>query len=107
MSTSTAAASRPYPLPRLIAFSTVGVPLAGMLLVFGLWTPRYYITLLHSGGTNAVAATALVGLAFFVVRALDICIDPLVAIAMDRTRTPIGRYRPWLIAGLPFLIIGV
>jgi len=101
------AAAKPYPLPGLIAFSTVGIPLAAMLLVFGLWMPRYYITLLHKGGMKAVAATALVGLAFAGVRCLDICIDPLIALAMDRTKTPIGRYRPWMILGLPFLIIGI
>ena len=26
---------------------------------------------------------------------------------MDRTRTPIGRYRPWMMLGLPFLVIGI
>jgi Na+/melibiose symporter-like transporter len=107
MSTSTPATDKPYPLPGLIAFSTVGIPLAGMLLALGLWTPRYYVTLLHKGGMNGAAALALVGLAFLVVRLLDICIDPIVALAMDRTRTPIGRYRPWMILGLPFLVIGV
>jgi GPH family glycoside/pentoside/hexuronide:cation symporter len=98
---------KPYPLPGLIAFSTVGVPLAGMLLALGLWVPRYYITLLHKGGMKAVAATALVGLAFAIVRLCDICIDPLIALGMDRTRTPIGRYRPWMILGLPFLMLGI
>src|SRR5580658_2711088 len=98
---------KPIPLPSLAAFSTVGIPLAAMLLAFGLFLPRYFITLLHKGGMEAVKATALVGLAFFVVRLIDICIDPLVAIAMDRTRTPIGRYRPWMLAGLPFLVLGV
>lgn len=107
MSTSTQAAERPYPLPGLLAFGTVGIPLAGMLLAFGLWTPRYYVTLLHKGGMNGAAALALVGLAFFIVRLLDICIDPIVALGMDRTRTPIGRYRPWMLLGLPFLIIGI
>ncbi len=107
MSTSTPAADKPYPLPGLIAFSTVGIPLAGMLLAFGLWTPRYYVTLLHKGGMHGAAALALVGLAFLVIRLIDICIDPLVALAMDRTRTPIGRYRPWMILSLPFLIIGI
>jgi glycoside/pentoside/hexuronide:cation symporter, GPH family len=102
---------KPYPLPRLIAFSTVGIPLAGMLLALGLWTPRYYITLLVGAGHHtkqeAVAATALVGFAFFVVRGIDVCIDPLLAVAMDRTKTPIGRYRPWMLAGLPFLLVGL
>jgi len=55
MSTSTLVADKPYPLPRLIAFSTVGIPLAGMLLVFGLWAPRYYVTLLVKGGMNGAA----------------------------------------------------
>jgi Na+/melibiose symporter-like transporter len=101
------AAEKPYPLPSLIAFSTVGIPLAGMLLAFGLFAPRYYVTLLAKGGMNGAAALTLVGLSFLVVRLLDICIDPLVALGMDRTRTPIGRYRPWMILGLPFLIIGI
>jgi len=107
MSTSAPAPDARYPLPRLIAFGTVGIPLAAMLLVFGLWAPRYYVTLLVKGGMGGASALALVGLAFFIVRMLDICIDPLVAIAMDRTRTPIGRYRPWLILGLPFLVLGI
>jgi GPH family glycoside/pentoside/hexuronide:cation symporter len=107
MSATAQPADKPYPLPGLIAFSTVGVPLAGMLLAFGLWTPRYYVTLLHKGGMKGAAALALVGLAFLLVRLLDICIDPIVAIGMDRTRTPIGRYRPWMLLGLPFLIIGI
>jgi GPH family glycoside/pentoside/hexuronide:cation symporter len=107
MTAASAPAAKPYPLPGIIAFSTVGVPLAAMLLVFGLWMPRYYITLLHKGGMKAVVATALVGLAFAAVRGLDICIDPLLALAMDRTKTPIGRYRPWMILGLPFLIVGI
>jgi len=107
VSTPSAAAEKPYPLPGLIAFSTVGIPLTAMLLALGLWVPRYYITLLHKAGMKAVAATALVGLAFAVVRLFDICIDPLIALAMDRTKTPIGRYRPWLFLGLPFVIVGI
>ena len=69
-SASTVRASKPYPLPGLIAFGTVGVPLAGLLLIFGLWTPRFYVTrglpLVvvgtvvggTSGTTGAVAGTA-------------------------------------------------
>jgi Na+/melibiose symporter-like transporter len=95
----------------LAAFSAPGIPLAGMLLALGLWTPRYYITLLVGAGhhtkADAVAATALVGFAFFAVRGIDICIDPLLALAIDRTRTPIGRYRPWMLLGLPFLLVGL
>ena len=38
---TTVPAEKPYPLPGIIAFGTVGIPLAGMLLIFGLWTPRF------------------------------------------------------------------
>jgi Na+/melibiose symporter-like transporter len=34
-------------------------------------------------------------------------VDPLLALAMDRVRTPIGRFRPWLILGTPITMIGV
>jgi glycoside/pentoside/hexuronide:cation symporter, GPH family len=96
---SNTAPAKPYPLPGLIAFGTVGIPLAGMLLIFGLWAPRFYVT----RGLPLV----VVGGAILLVRLLDICLDPLVAIAMDRTKTPIGKYRPWLILGVPFLVYGI
>src|ERR1700761_106667 len=98
-SVSTVPAEKPYPLPGLIAFSSVGIPLAGMLLIFGLWTGRFYVT----NGLSLV----IVGGAILVVRMIDIAIDPILALAMDRTRTPIGRYRPWMILGVPFLVFGV
>ena len=106
MSTSHTA-EKPYPLPGLIAFGTVGVPLAGLLLIFGLWIPRFYVTVLSKAGMDAKTALAVVGLSILAVRLLDICLDPVIAIAMDRTKTPIGRYRPWMILGLPFLVYGV
>jgi Na+/melibiose symporter-like transporter len=42
-----------------------------------------------------------------VVRLIDIGFDPFVGMAMDRTRTPIGRYRPWVIAGTPILMFAL
>ncbi|HZZ88821.1 MAG TPA: MFS transporter [Caulobacteraceae bacterium] len=98
-SSSAGAAEKPYPLPGLVAFGTVGVPLAGMLLIFGLWAPRFYVT--------RGLPLAVVGFAILIVRLLDICLDPVIALAMDRTRTPIGRYRPWMILAVPFLVYGV
>ena len=94
-----APSEKPYPLPGVLAFGTVGIPLAGMLLIFGLWTPRFYVT--------QGLPLAVVGLAVLAVRGLDILLDPFVALAMDRTRTPIGRYRPWMILGVPFVAYGI
>ena len=87
------------PLPILIAFATPGMTLAGILLVFGVYLPRFYVGL--GNGFLAVAG------AIATVRFIDIWLDPLLGMAMDRTRTPIGRYRPWLIVGAPIAMLGL
>ena len=48
-----------------------------------------------------------IGFVFFLVRILDLGVDPVLAILMDRTKTPFGRYRVWSLAGIPILMIGV
>jgi len=54
----------------------------------------------------ALLPVAAVGVMLFLTRVLDAVIDPLIGIAVDRTRTRWGRARPYLIFGaLPFLII--
>jgi glycoside/pentoside/hexuronide:cation symporter, GPH family len=50
---------------------------------------------------------AVVGLTMVFSRALDIFIDPLVGTFSDRTRTPIGRRKPWIMAGLPIAMIAL
>ena len=99
MTTTAPAARAATSLPTLAAFSLPGMPLAGMLLVLVVYLPRYYVGL--GGGFAAVAA------AIFAVRFLDIWFDPFLGFAMDRTRTPVGRYRPWLILGAPIAAGGL
>ena len=69
-----------------------------MLLVFGVYVPRFYVGL--GAGFLAVAG------AIATVRFIDIWLDPFIGVAMDRTRTPIGRYRPWLLLGAPIAMYG-
>lgn len=40
-------------------------------------------------------------------RVFDLITDPLVGYLSDRTRTRWGRRRPWMIASLPFLMLGL
>ena len=86
-------------LATLLAFGTPGIPLAGIVLVFGVYLPRFYVGL--GNGFIAVAG------AIATVRFIDIWLDPFLGLAMDRTRTPIGRYRPWLLLGAPITMLGV
>ena len=46
---------------------------------------------------------AMAGLVFMVARLVDAFTDPLMGIIVDKTNTKIGKYRPWIIAGAPFL----
>ncbi len=85
-------------LPTLVAFALPGMPLAAMIVIFGVYLPRFYVGL---GSGFLVVAGAIATVRFF-----DIWLDPFVGIAMDRTRTPIGRYRPWLLVGAPLAMYG-
>src|SRR3546814_5298536 len=40
------------------------------------------------------------------VRLGDLVFDPLLGIALDRTATRIGRFRPWMLAGAPTVMMG-
>ena len=60
-----------------------------------------YITYFY---TNILGISpAMAGTIFMVARLVDAFTDPLMGIIVDRTNTKIGKYRPWIIAGAPFL----
>ncbi len=100
MSTTSPGAAAPRTaVTTIFSFGTVGLPLAGIALIYAVYLPRYLVGL----GVSFVAVSA----AIFTVRFIDTAFDPLIALVMDRTRTPIGRYRPWLIAGSPFAMLGI
>jgi glycoside/pentoside/hexuronide:cation symporter, GPH family len=102
-----AAAAR-VPLPTIFAFGTMGVPVAVLLLLYGVYLPRHYVSLgIGPYKPGAAEAFLLVGFAITVVRVIDVFFDPLLALIMDRTKTPIGRYRPWLVLGVPIVMLGV
>lgn len=47
----------------------------------------------------------LAGLVFLISKIYDAITDPLEGILADRTRTPLGRRRPYLIFGIPFVFL--
>lgn len=84
----------------LAAFAGPGLPIGAVGLPMIVYLPPYYAGAL---GLDL----AVVGLVFFLVRAIDLPLDPLLGHWMDRTRSRFGRYRPWLIAGGVTLAAGV
>lgn len=93
-----AAGSPRLPLPVVMAFSSTALPIAAIGLVMAVYLPRFFAGQLG-------LSLAAVGLAFTIVRLLDLAIDPVLGMAMDRTRTGLGRYRPWLLAGGPIVML--
>ena len=108
-SASQSAAPAPrVPLHNILSFGTLSVPLSALAIIFGVYLPRHYVSLgLGDYEPGAKAAFLAVAFAVTVTRIIDIFFDPLVALAMDWTKTPIGRYRPWLVAGAPLVILGI
>jgi len=79
---------------RLAAYCSPAIPLAALLLPITVYLPDYYAT--HLGVDLGVLAFV-----FMAVRLFDLWFDPALGIAMDKTNTRFGRFRPWFVAGAP------
>ena len=87
-------------LSATLAFAAISLPLAALGISVGVQLPPYFASQLG-------VSLAVVGGAFGLVRLLDIWLDPVIGLGMDRTRTRFGRYRVWMVAGAPMLIAAV
>ncbi|HEY2177100.1 MAG TPA: MFS transporter [Caulobacteraceae bacterium] len=82
---------------RMVPFAAPNIAVGALGVIVFVSLPPYF------SGHLGVPMT-VVGLVWMLVRLLDVPVDVFLALGMDRTRTPIGRYRPWLIAGAPILM---
>ena len=95
-----AAPQRGLGLGAILAFAGPSLPLAGMGTIYGVYMAPYLT------GVLGVGLTAIAG-AFLIIQALTLFLDPVLGWAMDRTKTPIGRFRPWLLASTPIFLLAV
>lgn len=87
----------PLSLPAILAFACTSIPISALILAVAVHLPRYFAS--HLGMSLAV-----VGGAFALVRAIDIPLDPMLGLAIDRTRSRFGRYRLWTVIGAPVVM---
>jgi GPH family glycoside/pentoside/hexuronide:cation symporter len=87
-------------LATMLTFTIANLPIVAQGIALLIFLPRYFASHLH-------VDLVVIGTAFAVVRLIDIAVDPILGILMDRTRTPLGRYRVWLLAGAPILMLAV
>jgi Na+/melibiose symporter-like transporter len=97
---TTALSAHSLKLPRLIAFSLPGFSIGALAVALTVYLPHYYAA--HYG-----LELAAIGAAFGFIRFGDMFLDPFIGVAMDRTRTRFGRYKIWLVAGAPILMLAV
>lgn len=83
----------------LAAFAGPNMPLAAIGLPLIVYLPPYYA---GSLGLDL----GIVGLIFFLVRLIDLPLDPLLGHLMDGTQSRWGRYRPWLVVGTGITLVG-
>jgi len=86
--------SRPARLPTatILLFSAPALGQGFMFLFTGMYLLKFSTDVLH-------IAPGVMGVIFFASRLWDAVSDPLAGYLSDRTRSRLGRRRPWLIAG--------
>ncbi|NIA72113.1 MFS transporter [Pelagibius litoralis] len=84
--------------PLLLAYGLPGLPLAAIGVPLYVYLPAFYAEELGLG-------LASVGGALLIARIWDLFTDPLMGRLSDALRTPWGRRRPWMLLGVPILLI--
>ncbi len=82
----------------LAIFSGPAFPLAALALPLVVYLPHFY-------AVQMGMSLAAIGAVFSIVRLLDIGFDPILGAIMDRTNTRFGRFKPWMAASVPILMI--
>ena len=100
MTSATAALAGRLSLPRLLAFSLGSIPAYMLISMTGVYLPPFF------AGKMGISLTAI-GATIGLLRLTDLGLDLILGWLMDKTRTPMGRYRPWYLAGLPVLWLAI
>jgi len=98
--TMAGAGSKRLSLGRIVVFALASLPVSALATALLIYLPPHLATQL--GVPLAVVAGT-----WAAVRLIDIGVDPILGVLMDRTRSVIGRYRPWMIVGTPMLMLAV
>lgn len=90
----------PVPLKARLAYSAPAFALAFVGIPVYVYVPKFY--------TDVVGVpVAVLGLLVLAVRAFDAVTDPLIGWVSDRTRSSMGRRRPFLLLASPLLALAV
>ena len=84
----------------MLLYGLPQVAIAYIVLGIVNFTPAFYTTEMN------ISLLSISGL-MLASRLLDVFTDPLIGVASDRTRSRWGRRKPWIMLGIPILLLGV
>ncbi len=99
MPKATKAAPAQLSLLSVLTFACCYLPFSALNTSVAVQVPNYFAR--HIGLGLAVGGV------FGLIRLIDIPLDPFLGLLMDRTKTPLGRYRPWMMLGAPVLMLAI
>jgi GPH family glycoside/pentoside/hexuronide:cation symporter len=85
---------------QLFGYSLTESPLAMAATPMALFIAPFYTR-------NLGLSLAAVGTILMLARISDVVTDPLIGQLSDRTRTRLGRRKPWVLAGAPLMLVSV
>jgi GPH family glycoside/pentoside/hexuronide:cation symporter len=97
MSAASESASRRVPLGTLLSWGPPIIGLSSTLFFLQFFFMKYATDVL-------LLSPALIGTLFAAGRLWDAFSDPIIGTLSDRTKTRMGRRRPWMLAAVPLLI---
>jgi Na+/melibiose symporter-like transporter len=93
------ATTQPLALRRALTYALAQFPISALGVALLVYLPPH---LTRELGVPLV----VVGTSWWAVRLLDVGVDPFLGLLMDRTRSRLGRYRPWVLSGIPIMMTG-
>lgn len=75
-------------------FALVAFPMQALYMAVAVYLPQYYASTLGMD-------LAYIGMVFAAVRLIDLPVDPLLGIFIDRNSAHQNKYIPWIIFGVP------
>lgn len=97
---STAELNSPLSKGRLFAYSIAETPMTMASVVVVVFLPTFYTQ-------DLGFSMAGVGMVLMLARFWDVVTDPVIGFLSDRTSTPIGRRKPWIIGSIPLVMVAV
>ncbi|NIP14524.1 MAG: MFS transporter [Pseudomonadales bacterium] len=84
----------------LFCYGVADLPVMLAIMPMSIWLSRFYT------GDMGLSLSAVANI-MLLARLFDVITDPLVGHLSDHTRTRWGRRKPWMLASLPLLMIGL